>query len=116
MQSALTPQYSRTLVVDASTAQGGRRTDQLKNAGSSAEFSVSWRAARAALRTHRYNSCIVVTDIGKAEDLKQLAELRRAGKRVWMIALCDRQHENALLIARRQGVDALMCAPVSCSI
>lgn len=105
--------YSRTLVVDASTAQGQQLAEQLNRAGFSTEFVVSWHAARAALRSHNYQACVAVADPGQVEDLKQLTALRRTALGVWIIALCDRPTERMMLLARRQGVDAVLCAPFS---
>jgi DNA-binding response OmpR family regulator len=113
MRSAFTASYSRTLVVDTSTAQGGQLADQLNHAGFGAEFAVSWHIARATLRANHYQSCIVVADLDRVEDLKQMSELRRVAMSVWMIALCDLRAESTLLLARRQGVDALLSAPFS---
>jgi DNA-binding response OmpR family regulator len=111
MRSAFS--YPRTLVVDASTAQGGQLADQLNRTGFSSEFVVSWHAARAALRRQYFQSCVVVADLGQVEDLKQLSSLRRTSMGVWIIALCDVEIERATLLARRQGVDAVVCAPFS---
>jgi DNA-binding response OmpR family regulator len=105
--------YSRTLVVDASTAQGGQLSDQLNHAGFSAEFAVSWHVARATLRANYYHSCIVVADVDQVEDLKQLSELRRVAMSVWIIVLCEPSAERVQLLARRQGVDAVLPAPFS---
>jgi DNA-binding response OmpR family regulator len=113
MRSAFTLNYSRTLVVDPGTAQGGQLADQLNRAGFGAEFAVSWHMARATLRANRYHSCIVVADLDQVEDLKQISELRRLAMRVWMIVLCDLRAEGSLLLARQQGVDAVLCAPFS---
>jgi len=113
MRSAFAANYSRTLVVDTSTAQGGQLADQLNHAGFSAEFAVSWHMARATLRANHYHSCVVVAELDRLEDLKQISELRRAALSVWMIVLCDLQAESTLLRARRQGVDAVLSAPFS---
>jgi DNA-binding response OmpR family regulator len=113
MPSSFTANYSRTLVVDTSTSQGGQLADQLNRAGFGAEFAVSWHVARGALRANHYHSCIVVADLDQIEDLKQINELRRVATRVWMIVLCDLRAESTLLLARRQGVDAVLSAPFS---
>jgi len=105
--------HSRTLVVDASAAQGGQLSDQLSHAGFKAEFAVSWHGARASLRANHYHSCIVVADLNQAEDLKQLSEPRGVAMSVWLLVLCDLQAEGTLLLARRQGVDAVLSAPFS---
>ena len=113
MRSALTAYYSRTLVVDTSTAQGVQLADQLSHAGFGAEVAVSWHMARAALRANHYHSCIVVADLDQVKDLKQISELRRVAMRVWLIVLCDLRAESSRRLARRQGVDAVLCAPFS---
>src|SRR5450432_102627 len=113
MRPAFIANYLRTLVVDTSTAQGGQLWDQLNHAGFSAGFAVSWHEARAALRAKHYNSCIVVADLHQVQDLKQLDELRRLAMSVWMIVLCDVPVEDTkLLLARRQGVDAVLSPPL----
>jgi PleD family two-component response regulator len=71
MRSAFTANYSRTLVVDTSTTQGGRLADQRNHAGFSAEFAISWHMARATLRANHYHSCIVVADLDQVEDFRQ---------------------------------------------
>jgi DNA-binding response OmpR family regulator len=113
MRSAFTANYSRTLLVDTSTTQGGQLADQLTHAGFSTEFAVSWHMARATLRANHYHSCIAVADLDQVEDLKQLSELRRVAMGVWIIVLCDRSVERTQLLARRQGVDAVLSAPFS---
>lgn len=113
MRSVFTANYSRTLVVDTSTTQGGQLADQLNHAGFSTEFAVSWHMARATLRANHYHSCIVVANLDQVEDLKQISELRRVAMRAWMIVLCDLRAESSLLLARRQGVDAVLSAPFS---
>jgi DNA-binding response OmpR family regulator len=113
MRAPFTTNYSRTLVVDASTAQGGQLSDQLNHAGFSAEFAVSWQMARATLRANHYHSCIVVADLDRAEHLEQISELRRVAMSVWIILLCEPLAERAQLLARRQGVDAVLPAPFS---
>ena len=109
MRAPFTTNYSRTLMVDASTAQGGQLSDQLNHAGFSAEFAVSWHMARATLRANHYHSYIVVADLDQVEDLKQLNELRRVAMSVWIIVLCE-------LLARRQGVTQCYLRPFLCSI
>jgi DNA-binding response OmpR family regulator len=111
MRAPFTTNYSRTLVVDASTAQGGQLSDQLNHAGFSAEFAVSWQMARATLRANYYHSCMVVADLDQAEHLEQISELRRVAMSVWIIVLCEPPAERAQLLARRQGVDAVLPAP-----
>jgi DNA-binding response OmpR family regulator len=113
MRSAFTSNYSRTLVVDASTAQGGQLVDQINHAGFSAELAVSWHGARAALGRHHFDSCVAVADLDHLEDLKQLCQLRRMAMSVWIIVLCDPLAERTVLLARRQGVDAVITAPFS---
>lgn len=113
MRSAFTANYSRTLVVDTSTTQGGQLAHELNHAGFGAEFAVSWHMARATLRANHYHSCIVVADLDQIEDLKQLSELRRVAMGVWMIVLCNLRAESSLLLARRQGVDAVLSPPFS---
>ena len=104
---------SRTLLVDADGAHGGQLVEQLNHAGFKTDFTVSWGAAGAALRTNYYHSCIVITDLDQPTDRERLDELRRAAPRVWMIVLCDRASERAQKLARRQGLDALLSAPFS---
>ena len=99
MRSTFTANYSRTLVVDTSTTQGGQLADQLSHAGFGAEVAVSWHMARATLRANHYHSCIVVADLDQVKDLKQISELRRVAMRVWMIVLCDLRAESSLLLA-----------------
>jgi DNA-binding response OmpR family regulator len=113
MGSAFTANYSRILVVDTRTTQGGRLADQLNHAGFGAEAAVSWHMARATLRANHYHSCIVVADLDQVEDLKRISELRRVAMRVWMIVLCDLRAERSLLLARQKGVDAVLCASFS---
>jgi DNA-binding response OmpR family regulator len=114
MQPGLFTTYdSRTLLVDANNEQGGQLVEQLNHAGFKTDFAVSWGAAHAALRANRYQSCIVVADLDQSADLEQLNELRRAALRVWIIVLSDLQLENALVLAHRQGVDAVLSAPFS---
>ncbi len=114
MRSAFTANYSRTLVVDTSTTQGGQLSDQLNHAGFSSEFTCSWHMARATLRANHHHSCIVVADLDQVEDLKQLIELRRVAMGVWLIVLCDSSSAaRTQLLARRQGVDAVLSAPFS---
>lgn len=69
--------------------------------------------ARATLRAKHYHSCIIMADLDRVEDLKQISELRRVAMRVWMIVLCDLRGEGSLLLVRRQDVDAGLCAPFS---
>jgi DNA-binding response OmpR family regulator len=45
--------------------------------------------------------------------VEQLDELRRAAPRVWIIVLSDLQLENALALAHRHGVDAVLSMPFS---
>jgi hypothetical protein len=113
LRSTGTANYSRTLVIDASTRKGGQLADQLNHAGFSAEFAVSWDGARAALRASLYHSCVVVADLDQVEDLKRLRELRREAMGLWIIVLCDLRAEKSLLVARRQGVDAVLSARFS---
>lgn len=104
---------SRTLLVDANNEHGGQLVEQLNHAGFKTDFAVSWGAAHAALRANSYHSCIVVADLNQSADLQQLDELRRAALRVWIIVLSDLLLENALVLAHRQGVDAVLSAPFS---
>lgn len=113
VRSTFTANYSRTLVVDASTAQGAQLAEQINHAGFSAEFAVSWHGARAALRRQHFDSCVAVADLDHVEDLKQLCQLRRMAMSVWIIVLCDPLPERTVLLARRQGVDAVIAAPFS---
>ncbi len=77
MQPAFTASYSRTLVIDTNTTQGGQLAEQLNHAGFGAEFAVSWHMARATFRAKHYHSCIVVADLEQIEDLKQISARRR---------------------------------------
>jgi DNA-binding response OmpR family regulator len=104
---------SRTLLVDANLEQGRQLVEQLSRAGFRTDFAVSWSAARAALGANYYHSCIVVADLDQSADLEQLDELRRAALRVWIIILGDLPPDNALLLAHRQGVDAVLTASFS---
>ncbi len=114
MQPGLfTTHDSRTLLIDANNEHGGQLVEQLNHAGFKTDFAVSWSAAHAALGANYYHSCIVVADLDQSADLKQLDELRRAASRVWIIVLSDLQPENALVLAHRQGVDAVLSAPFS---
>jgi|ERR1700728_996445 DNA-binding response OmpR family regulator len=113
MRSAFTANHSRTLVVDPSAVQGGQLSDLLNYAGLKAELALSWHEARTSLRANHYHSCIVVADLDQVEDLRQLNELRRIAMSVWIIVLCDLQAESTRLLARRQGVDAVLSAPFS---
>jgi len=114
MQSRPLPTHdSRTLLVDANLEHGGKLVEQLNRAGFRTDFAVSWSAARAALAANYYHSCIVVADLDQPADLSQLDELRRAALRVWIMVLSDLQPEKALLLAHRQGVDAVLSAPFS---
>lgn len=113
MHPALTENYARTLVIDAGAAQGAQLTEQLNHAGFGAEFVGNWRAAQAALGANGFNSCIVVADLDQVEDRKQLSQLRRVATRTWIIVLCDLATESAVRLARRQGVDAVLAAPIS---
>src|SRR5712692_10733706 len=109
MQPGLLPTHdSRTLLVDENIDHGGQLVEQLNRAGFRTDFAVSWSAARAALAANYYHSCIVVADLDQPADLNQLDELRRAALRVWIIVLSDLQPENALALAHRQGVDAVL--------
>ncbi len=112
MHPALTENYARTLVIDAGAAQGAQLTEQLNHAGFGAEFVGNWRAAQAALGANGFNSCIVVADLDQVEDRKQLSQLRRVATRTWIIVLCDLATESAVRLARRQGVDAVLAAPI----
>src|SRR6266581_1237443 len=114
MQPGLfTTHDSRTLLLDANNEQGGQLVEQLNHAGFKTDFAVSWSAAHAALRANYYHTCIVVADLDQSADLSQLDELRRAAPRVWVIVLSDLQRENALALAHRHGVDAVLSAPFS---
>jgi DNA-binding response OmpR family regulator len=114
MQPGLfTTHDSRTLLIDANNEHGGQLVEQLNHTGFKTDFAVSWSAAHAALGANYYHSCIVVADLDQSADLKQLDELRRAAPRVWIIVLSDLQPENALVLAHRQGVDAVLSAPFS---
>ena len=112
MQPGLfTTHDSRTLLIDANNELGGQLVEQLNHAGFKTDFAVSWSAAHAALGANYYHSCIVVADLDQSADLNELDELRRAALRVWIIVLSDLQPEKALLLAHRQGVDAVLSAP-----
>src|SRR6266702_5602691 len=114
MQPGLfTTHDSRTLLIDANNEHGGQLVEQLNHAGFRTDFALSWRAAHAALGANYYHSCIVVADLDKSADLKQLDELRRAAPRVWIIVLSDLQPENALILTYRRGVGGLVFAPLS---
>jgi DNA-binding response OmpR family regulator len=114
MQPGLFTTYdSRTLLVDANNEHGGQLVEQLNHAGFKTDFAVSWGAAHAALRANSYQSCIVVADLDQSADREQLDELRRAARRVWIIVLSDPQLENVLVLAHRQGIDAVLLAPFS---
>jgi DNA-binding response OmpR family regulator len=113
MASTFAANHSRTLVVDASAAQGGQLSGLLNHAGFKAEFAGSWHGARTSLRANHYNSCIVVADLNQVDDLKQLNELRGVAKSVWIVVLCDLQAQTTLLLARRLGVDAVLPASFS---
>jgi DNA-binding response OmpR family regulator len=104
---------SRTLLVDANNEHGGQLVGQLNHAGFKTDFAVSWGAAHAALRANAYQSCIVVADLDQPSDLEQLDQLRRAALSVWIIVLSDLPPDNALVLAHRQGVDAVLPAPFS---
>jgi DNA-binding response OmpR family regulator len=104
---------SRTLLVDARNERGGQLVEQLNHAGFKTDFAVSWSAAHAALGANYYHSCIVVADLDQSADLEQLDELRRAALRVWIIVLSELPPENALVLAHRQGADAVLSAPYS---
>jgi len=114
MQSRpLSTHDSRTLLVDANLEHDGRLVEQLNRAGFRTDFAVSWSAARAALGANYYHSCIAVANLDESVTLGQLDELRRAALRVWIIVLSDLHPENALALAHRQGVDAVLSAPFS---
>ncbi len=114
MQPGLfTTHDSRTLLLDANNEHGGQLVEQLNHAGFKTDFAVSWSAALAALGANYYHACIVVADLDQSADLSQLDELRRAAPRVWVIVLSDLQRENALALAQRHGVDAVLSAPFS---
>lgn len=104
---------SRTLLVDVNNELGGLLVEQLNHAGFKTDFAVSWGAAHAALRANCYQSCVVVADLNQPAVLEQLDELRRQALRVWIIVLSDLQPDNALVLAHRQGVDAVMSTPFS---
>jgi DNA-binding response OmpR family regulator len=104
---------SRTLLLDAHNEHGGQLVEQLNHAGFKTDFAVSWSAAHAALRANYYHACVVVADLGQSADLEHLDELRRAAPSLWIIVLSDLQRENALALAHRQGVDAVLAAPFS---
>ena len=74
---------------------------------------MSWSAAHAALGANYYDSRIAVADLEQSADLEKLDELRRAALRVWIIVLSDLPPENALVLAHRQGADAVLSAPFS---
>jgi len=124
MQSRPLPTHdSRTLLVDTKLEHRVQLVEHVKHdvqlverlnrAGFRTDFAVSWSAARAALGANYYHSCIVVADLDQPADLEQLDELRRAALRVWIVVLSDLQPENALALARRQGIDAVLSAPFS---
>src|SRR5216684_1588673 len=114
MQPGLfTTHDSRTLLIDANNEHGGQLVEQLNHAGFKTDFAVSWSAAHAALGANYYHSCIVVADLDQSADLKQLDELRRAALRVWIIVLSDVLGEDAVLLAHRQGADAVLSVPFS---
>jgi len=114
MQSRpLTPNESRALLIDVHTDQGGRLVEQLNRAGFRTDLTVSWSAARGALAANFYHSCVVVANLNRQADLDQLDVLRRAALRVWIIVVSDLPTEDALVIAHRQGVDAVITAPFS---
>ena len=104
---------SRTLLVDALVVHGKQLAEQLNRAGFRTDLAVSWRAATAALAQNYYHSCIVVADLDRAADLEHLDTLRRAALRVWIIVLSDLQPESALILAHRQGIDAVLATPFS---
>ena len=114
MQSEqLTTHTSRTLLVDANIEHGGQLVEQLNRAGFKTDFAAGWRAAHAVLGANYYHSCIVVADLDQAAHLKELDELRRTALRVWIVVLSDLQAEKALVIAHRQGVDAVLSTSFS---
>src|SRR5882757_950353 len=114
MQPGLfTTHDSRTLLLDANNEHGGQLVEQLNHAGFKTDFAVSWSAAHAALRANYYHACIVVADLGQSADREHLDDLRCAAPGVWIIVLSDAQRENALALAHRQGVDAVLSAPFS---
>jgi DNA-binding response OmpR family regulator len=104
---------SRTLLVDTLVVHGKQLSEQLNRAGFRTDLAVSWRAAGAALAENYYHSCIVVADLDQPADLEHLDTLRRAALRVWIIVLSDLQPESALMLAHRQGVDAVLSTPFS---
>ncbi len=105
---------SRALLVDSNPEHDGQLLEQLNRAGFRTDFAMSWSAARAALGANYFHSCIVVADLDRSGELGQLDELRRAAPRVWIIVLSDLTSENALALAHRHGVDAVLSA--SCSV
>jgi len=114
MRSRPLPRHdSRALLVDTNLEHDGQLLEQLNRAGFRTDFAVSWSAARAALAANYYHSCIVVADLDQSANLERLDELRRAALRVWIIVLSDLQPEDALALAHRQGVDAVLSAPFS---
>lgn len=109
----LTTNDSRTLLVDAHSRQGEQLVDRLGRAGFRTDFAVSASAARGALAANFYHACIFVAGVDRAADLEQLAALRRAAPRVWIIALSELAPEDAPTLLDWPGADAVLTTPFS---
>ena len=96
------------LVVDSNVVSANELTENLRDSGFEFDIATSGAEARNSMRTRRYGTVLVATDLNVTDCL---AGLRRMAPRTWISVIISKPHRDARRVAFQHGADSLLAAP-----
>ena len=102
-----------TLLFDPDLEHGRKLATGLRKEGLPVEVAPNADAMLVTARDRYFRTLVVAADLSDAACLAFLDKLRREAPGSWLIATGARTDEDALALAHRHGVDALLALPAA---